>query len=548
MRILFDVFLTNHLILEGEQIIEQKDGTGNNIRIALYIVGSFLLFLFALELMSSSLRHLGKDVIDTIVFATANPFTGLFIGLLITAMLQSSSTTTSLTVALVASGSITIENATPVIMGANVGTTITSTIVSLGFINKKSEFRRAVSAGTYHDIFNILTVIILFPFEYHYGFLSSTAEGISSLFHTSSEPVLPTPSSHFWLSFNPITNLVIKILPNAFFMVVLALVLLFASILLFRRVISNLLNARRPEAFSRFFFKSPLKSFAWGLVTTAAIRSSTITTSVVVPIVAKRIVKLKQAAPFIMGANVGTTVTAFVAALLYANNADSLSIAIVHFLFNCIGVLIFFPFSLLRKVPISLANAMGKLTLQYRLAGFVYLLTTFFFLPFSLIFFSQGSIQSVEVTYEEFGATGQTRYRLLTQFNRRTQNGEWMRFNQPGDENALPDVIYPITLKNNTLFIGKSMFLFNRPGFCWDGEDEKGAYQSCIETVLPSMEISNIRFDSVYVCRVVYNNPVDSMIHRYYVSAPYKIYLQHLVTTPKETTTVLEKVIGFETR
>lgn len=534
--------------LESQQSIELKDRTRNNIRIALYIAGTFLLFLFALDLMTSSLRHLGKNVIDAIVFATANPFTGLFIGLLITAMLQSSSTTTSLTVALVASGSITLENATPVIMGANVGTTITSTIVSLGFINKKNEFRRAVAAGTYHDFFNILTVIILFPLEYHYGFLSSSAESISGFFFTSPGTMVESPSTHFWISFDPVINFLIRIIPSPFFLATLALALLFASILIFRRVISNLLNARLPETFSRFFFRSPLKSFTWGLITTAAIRSSTITTSVVVPIVAKKIVKLKQAAPFIMGANIGTTVTAFFAALLYANNSDSLSIAIVHFLFNCIGVLIFFPVSLLRKLPLGLASAMGKLTLKYRLAGFVYLLTTFFFLPFSLIFLSKGSIQSMEITYEETTGSERSRYRLLTQFNKRTQSGEWMKFPESANENDLPGVIYPVSLKNNTLFVGKSMFLFNRPGFCWDGEDDKGTYQSCIEAILPSMRISNISFDSVYVYRVVYSAPIDSLVHRLYMSAPHKIYLQHEVTTPQETTTIIERVVGFETR
>jgi solute carrier family 34 (sodium-dependent phosphate cotransporter) len=133
----------------------------------LYILGAFLLFLFSLDLMTSSLQHIGKDVAETILSATSNPFTGLFIGLLITAMLQSSSTTTSLVVALVASGSITLQSAIPIIMGANIGTTITSTIVSLGFISKKKEFRRAVAAGTYHDFFNILTTIALFPLEYY---------------------------------------------------------------------------------------------------------------------------------------------------------------------------------------------------------------------------------------------------------------------------------------------------------------------------------------------------------------------------------------------
>lgn len=499
--------------------------------------------------MTSSLQHLGRNVVDTIVFATANPFTGLFIGLLVTAMIQSSSTTTSLLVALVASGSITLQNATPIIMGANVGTTITSTIVSLGFINNKKEFRRAVAAGTYHDFFNILTVIILFPLEYYYAFLSSTAEWISGLFFTSPGNPVEGPVPHFWFGFSPVIDFLVESIPSAFFLAVLALILLFASILIFRKLISDLLKVRSPEVFSRFFFKSQLKSFTWGLLTTAAIRSSTITTSVVVPIVAKKIVKLRQAAPFIMGANIGTTVTAFIAAMLNPNTSDTLSIAIVHFLFNFIGVVIFFPLPVLRKVPISLASSMGKLTLKYRLAGFVYLLTMFFFLPFSLIFLSQGSIQSLDVIYEEFDGVQRSRYRLVTQFNARTQSGEWMKYpNGSGANNAVPSLIYPVSVKNNTLFIGKSMFLFNRPGFCWDSEDEAGKFQSCIEAILPSMRISNVRFDSVYVCRVMYTSPVDSVVHKYYVSAPYKIYLQHEIITPRNTTTVLEKVIGFETR
>ena len=87
--------------------------------------------------MISSLQKLGGDAIQIIIQATSNPFTGLFIGLLVTALIQSSSATTASIVALVASGSITVQSAVPIIMGANVGTTITSTIVSLGFIQKK---------------------------------------------------------------------------------------------------------------------------------------------------------------------------------------------------------------------------------------------------------------------------------------------------------------------------------------------------------------------------------------------------------------------------
>ncbi len=106
---------------------------------ALWIVGIFLWFVLALDLMVSALKSLGEPGAGFTLQATANPFTALFIGLLTTAMIQSSSTTTSLVVALVASGALTLENAVPVIMGANIGTTITSTLVSLGFIRKKKE-------------------------------------------------------------------------------------------------------------------------------------------------------------------------------------------------------------------------------------------------------------------------------------------------------------------------------------------------------------------------------------------------------------------------
>jgi solute carrier family 34 (sodium-dependent phosphate cotransporter) len=497
--------------------------------------------------MTSSLQHLGKDVAETILLATSNPFTGLFIGLLITAMLQSSSTTTSLVVALVASGSITLQSAIPIIMGANIGTTITSTIVSLGFISKKKEFRRAVAAGTYHDFFNILTTIALFPLEYYYGFLSSLSAWISGFFIT---PVLKPAEhtvSHSWFGFAPVINFLIAKIPSGFFLAVLSVGLLFSSILIFRRLISDLLKAKSPEVFSRFFFKNQLKSFGWGLLTTAAIRSSTITTSVVVPIVAKKIATLKQASPFIMGANIGTTITAFIAATLNSNTSSGISIAIAHFLFNLIGVLLFFPIPVLRKLPMELAEGLGKITLKYRLAGFVYILLTFFFVPFSLIYLHQDSVQKLDLMYEQVDATGAaTRYRLVSRLNTRTQTGEWTRFNGDGKGISVePSLIYPVSVKNNTLFVGKKMFLFNRIGFCWDGEDEGGKFTSCIEKILPMFNESQTRFDSVYVCDITYS-ATDSIRHRYYLSAPYKIMLRHEVLTPKREVFVAEKLVQFE--
>jgi sodium-dependent phosphate cotransporter len=359
------------------------------IRSTLYVIGMLLLFLLSLDLMISSLQHLSEGAEESLLMATSNPFTGLFIGLLITAMIQSSSTTTSLVVALVASGSITLQSGVPIIMGANIGTTITSTIVSLGFINKTKEFRRAVAAGAYHSFFNILTAIILFPLEYYYGILSSASASIANHFFTPALTPVENKISHFWSILGPVVDFLVAQIGNPYVLIILSFALLFISIILFRKLISNLLLVNSPERFGRFFFKNQFKSFLWGLGITAAIRSSTITTSLVVPLVAKKIVALKKAAPFIMGANVGTTITAFIAVTLNSNTADAISIAIVHFLFNLTGVLIFFPIPLLRKIPLELANGLGTLTLRYRIVGLIYILLTFFIIPFSLIYFNQ---------------------------------------------------------------------------------------------------------------------------------------------------------------
>ncbi|RAW03380.1 Na/Pi symporter [Pseudochryseolinea flava] len=365
--------------------IAKPSSVQSNLKIALYIFSALVLFLFSLEVMVSSLSHLGKDLTDTILLATTNPFVGLFIGLLLTAILQSSSTITALVIALVASAALTVEAAIPIIIGANIGTTITAMIVSLGFIPKKKEFKRATAAGAYHVFFNLLTTVILFPLEYSYGFFSKLSSQVSAYFMKA--PFFVRGTSTKSLTFlDHFVDFLLTILPNPFVISGLALILLFASILLFRKLISDLVKAKSPETFARFFFLNPWKSFGWGLVTTAAIRSSTITTSVVVPIVAKKLAKLRQAVPFIMGANVGTTVTAIIAAFLYGTTPSAVSIAMAHFLFNLLGVIVFMFLPGIKGIPIQLAEALGRLSMRYRFAGVLFLLLIFFIIPFSLIY------------------------------------------------------------------------------------------------------------------------------------------------------------------
>lgn len=457
------------------------------------------MFAFALELMVSSLQRVGTAAAETIILATSNPFTALFIGLLITAMIQSSSTTTALTVVLVASGSIPIENAIPIIMGANIGTTITSTIVAMGFINRKKDFRRAVSAGTYDGFFNILIVLILFPLEYYYGFLSGLSQWVASHFFNSTSGQAEISFTTTWSLFGPMIVLLDRVIPNGFILVIVAFAILFTSILLFRKVISGLLQAHSPERFSQFFFKNAWKSFFWGTVTTAAIRSSTITISVVVPIVAQKIVSLRKAAPFILGANIGTTITAFIAALLNQHALSGMSIAIAHFLFNVIGVLIFYPIPALRKIPLELAQQVGKLTLRYRLSGFAYILLVFFFIPFSLIYLHQDTVEVWDITYQKKNlvTNTQSEYRIVSKIQSWNKNGEWMIYNK-GESEAFMTV--PVFQKNNSLFINKEMFLFGKPGSCWDSENGGIKYTICLQEILPTLQLTNqLVFDSVFV-------------------------------------------------
>ena len=485
-------------------------------RNTIYIIGALLIFLFALELMLSSLQHLGKTAAETIILATSNPFTALFIGLLITAIIQSSTATTSMTVALVASGSLTLESAVPIIMGANVGTTITSTIVSLGFLPKKKEFRRAVAAGTYHDFFNILTVIILFPLEYYFQFLSRLSQYMATTFFN--QPVAGTGESFslFRGGISTLTDLIVAAIGNGFVLVILSLVLLFGSILFFRRVLTNILGFGSPGRLQQFFFRSPLKSFAWGVLTTAAIRSSSVTTSLVVPLVAKKVVRLRSAVPFILGANIGTTISAFLAAMVNSNTA--ISIAIAHFLFNFIGVILFFIVPGVKEVPIWLANELGRLTLKYRLAGLLYLLVMFFFIPFSLIYFNRNAVSVTELTYQRTENNKNSSYTIITKTFENQTVSHWTVY--PDQRMTEPQEIYSVYRKRNVLILGNELFELNKPGFCRDGEDKLGKFKMCIREILPKLSVNTtLSFDSVYVFEKTYERLANGSALSY-ISSP----------------------------
>jgi sodium-dependent phosphate cotransporter len=148
----------------------------------LLAIGLLYCFLVSIGLMGTAFKGFGKGFAENLIRTTSNPFIGLFIGILATSIVQSSSTTTSLVVGMVGSGVIEVSCAIPIIMGANIGTTVTNTLVSLGHVSRRDEFRRAISAATVNDFFNLICVVILFPLELATGFLEKSATLMSASF------------------------------------------------------------------------------------------------------------------------------------------------------------------------------------------------------------------------------------------------------------------------------------------------------------------------------------------------------------------------------
>ncbi len=173
-----------------------------------------------------------------------------------------------------------------------------------------------------------------------------------------------------------------------------------------------------------------------------------------------------------------------------------------------------------------MANWLGKLTLKYRLAVFVYILMIFFFIPFSLIYFNKDSVEIVQGTYQNKNIADHTTrtYVLASKIQTWNKTGQILLYNDPMDE---PSMIFPVYRKNNILFINNEIYWFNTPGFCWDGETGDKKYRMCIDKILPVLEFnSTLRFDSVYVYSQEFYNDPDSVRALIYMSKAYPLILK----------------------
>ena len=360
---------------------------------AALVVGMLYSFLVGVSLLETGISGLGAGFQDGLVREIANPISGLFAGILLTVLVQSSSVSTATIVGLVGAGTLDVSLAVPMIMGANIGTTVTNTLASLGSIRRRDEFQRALTAATMHDFFNLLAVAVLLPLELMTGLLTRVALVLTRLLRGSDVALVPGPSRLRSVVKAPVSllrdlvaGLGLPGRPGALILLVFGLVLIFLALWLITRNMRQLVRGSVERAMNHIIGRGGgAVGIVIGLLVTVAVQSSSITTSILVPLVAAGLLTARSAYPITLGANVGTTVTALIASLAVSEPAG-LTIALVHFLFNVTALAIVFPVRRVREVPVRLAERFARIAVRHPTIVGGYLLGLFVIIPLVGIF------------------------------------------------------------------------------------------------------------------------------------------------------------------
>lgn len=348
--------------------------------------------LLAVSMIGSGFKYAAGDHARELFNFASNPIMGLIIGMVSTALIQSSSTVTSIIVGMVAGG-LPITIAVPMMMGANIGTSITNTLVSLGHVAKKEEFQRAFNAATIHDFFNVLSVLIFLPLEMAFGILEYLSGQIVTLIHTP-EALGVSGFNPIKAATQPVTDLVsqfLEFLPSVYpgiAKILIGIGLIMVSISYMGKIMKSLMVGKAKDLLHRSIGQGPISGITSGALMTVLVQSSSTTTSLMVPLVGAGVLKAREIYPFTLGANIGTCITALIAALGVAgvNSGFALQIALVHLIYNVLGVTLIYGVPVLRNIPINLSYQLSVLAAERKMYGAAYVGGLFFAVPLGIIF------------------------------------------------------------------------------------------------------------------------------------------------------------------
>jgi len=344
------------------------------------------IFLVGVSALEGGIKVMGADTQEQLFSAVTNPIAGLCIGILGTVLVQSSSASTSVIVGLVASGALEVKYAVPMVMGANIGTTVTNTLVSLGHVRQSNEFRRALAAATVHDFFNLLAVALLLPLEVFTGVITKIAEAVSDLLVGSGGSSFKSPIKAWvkepvsWIK-DGLGALGLEGNWLGSSMVVVGLIIILIALTLITKNMRLLVAERVERSLNAVLGKGGgAIAMLLGLIITVSVQSSSITTSILIPLSAAGVITLRNAYPVTLGANVGTTITALLAALA-GGSTEALTVGLAHTTFNVLGIFFLFVIPIFRDVPIRAAERLADVAVERRTLAVVYVVGMFIVLP-----------------------------------------------------------------------------------------------------------------------------------------------------------------------
>lgn len=353
------------------------------------VAGLIYLLICAVSIISRGFAGLGGDAAHSMFAFAAHPWVGLSVGVLGTVLIQSSTTTTAIAVTAVGAGALPIRGAIPVILGANVGTTVTTSLVALTFIGNRTEFRRALGASTIHDFYNWLALLIFFPVELIWHPLERISGALTDALYGTGW--LPDPARFNFVraATRPVENGVIRATSHLsstlgpLFTIVIGAILILVAVHFLGKLLKLLMVGRARDILTKAVGRNSYLAMASGMGVTVLTQSSTITTSVLVPFAGAGILTPAQIYPVTVGANLGTTFTVVLAAFAVVGQDAKIGLqaAFVHLIYNVFAIIVIYVIPVLRPVPLFCAQTFARIAAGHKWIVALYLITVFIALP-----------------------------------------------------------------------------------------------------------------------------------------------------------------------
>lgn len=352
------------------------------------VLGAVLVMILAIYLILDGAFGLGSAGVARLFDLATHPVIGLLIGIIATASIQSSTAVTALTVTAVGTGGITVSVAVPIILGANIGTTITASIVAFGYLGDRPSFRRAFTAASLHTWYNTIFGLAAFVLEMLFHPLSRLASLVSV-----SVVGEPTESGRgLYQLYSPLVDALgvdglLGSLSDRRLAAVLAILagtlLVLGAIRFINAQLAVLTAATTRTLLERSSGASDALGVTSGALVTMSVNASSVTVSSLLPFAVARTLTRREVLSIILGANVGTTLMSLLAALAVPGPLGVLAVqaALVHVTFNVVGTLILLIVRPLRDRIIALAEFSGRIAARGYLVAAGVMAAGYFVLP-----------------------------------------------------------------------------------------------------------------------------------------------------------------------